>query len=372
MYFDKQFEKTRKEGIRRVLFFLMTATLVFALEAQSGPGGVSKNDGLSELILWLDANQIEGIASGNTVGTWLDASGYGHNVTSSTIGGRPSYLVNQINGFPSLNFDGNGEFLAGEINLDPVSNFIDADLMGLSAPFTVFAVAIFDVDQGADNDYVFSIGDGNDDDEMSSIGRRNGSGSEQNRLYTWDGNSPIVSSTITMATSTTHIVRQVQNSSSTFLEFYLNGTPVPMGADNGSISTSGKFEIGDFSNSGTITNVIDGQIAEVIVFDQALDDAEASIVESYLAAKYNVTITNDKYVGDSSDPLGGASEGEFDYDVAGVGTEGGLSNESASSKGMTLTQRLNFDDTDYVLFGHNCHRIPSSIRIFRIVIQGTI
>ncbi|MEP1095452.1 MAG: T9SS type A sorting domain-containing protein, partial [Cyclobacteriaceae bacterium] len=333
---------------------ILTAFLLpaFQLSGQTGPGGVSKTDGLSELILWLDANQIDDVASGNTVGTWSDVSGYNHNVTSATVNGRPNYLVNQINGFPSLNFSGNGEFLAGEIDLDAVPNFIDGDLLGLSAPFTVIAVAVFDVDQGSDNDYVFSLGDGSDDSEMSAIARRNGSGSEQNRLYSWDGNSAIVSSSATLATSATHIIRQMQNTSSTFLEFFLNGSPVAMSADNASITTSGKFEIGDFSNSGPNTNVIDGLIPEVIVYDRALNEAETSIIESYLAAKYDVAVSNDKYSGDDADPLGGGSDGEFDFDVSGIGTESGLSNVTASSKGMTISQKSNFGNSDYVLLGH--------------------
>lgn len=346
------FTRLRNRGILQFLLFPAVFVSVFESNGQSGPGGVGKTDGLSELILWLDANQVENIASGNTVGTWSDVSGYDHDVTSVTVGGRPNYLINQINGFPSLNFSGNGEFLAGEIDLDPVSNFIDGDLLGLTAPFTVFAVAVFSVDQGTDNDYVFSIGDGSDDNEMSAIARRNGGGSEQNRLYTWDGNSAIVSSSATLATPSTHIIRQVQNTSATFLEFFSNESPVSMEADNGSVTTSGKFKIGDFSNSGPNTNVMNGLIPEVIVYEKALNDAESSIVASYLAAKYSITVVNDKYVGDNADPLGGGSEGEFDFDVSGIGTESGLSNKTANSKAMTLSQKSNFDDSDYVLFGH--------------------
>lgn len=100
-------------------------------------------------------------------------------------------------------------------------------------------------------------------------------------------------------------------------------------------------------------------IAEVILYYAALNNAQRTLVENYLQAKYNnstvnnLTISNDRYDGDTT------ANGNFDLDVAGIGQESDGSHTHAHSAGM-IVENSTFlsNDGDYILFGH---KVPSNV-----------
>lgn len=59
----------------------------------------------AELMQWLKADAITGLADTNPVATWLDSSPNARNMSASGAT-RPQYLVSNINGFSAVNFDG--------------------------------------------------------------------------------------------------------------------------------------------------------------------------------------------------------------------------------------------------------------------------
>lgn len=91
-------------------------------------GSVSPTN-FSGLFLWLDANDTTTIITGsvNAVSTWSDKSGGGRNFTQATAGSRPTYQTSSFNSRPSINFDGNSDFLT----YSSVTSY---------SKFTVFAV----------------------------------------------------------------------------------------------------------------------------------------------------------------------------------------------------------------------------------------
>jgi len=60
----------------------------------------------SALKLWLKADAITGISSGNPVATWSDSSGAGNNATQTTGANQPLYISNVLGGLPVVRFDG--------------------------------------------------------------------------------------------------------------------------------------------------------------------------------------------------------------------------------------------------------------------------
>ncbi len=94
------------QTIKNIGLFLLL-TMSFFSNAQTGPGGVGKTDGTSTLNLWL--NPDIGIATG--VSSWVDQSGYGHDVSQSTTSARPSEQTNTLNGHSVVRFDGNDDYL---------------------------------------------------------------------------------------------------------------------------------------------------------------------------------------------------------------------------------------------------------------------
>jgi hypothetical protein len=98
-----------------------------------------------------------------------------------------------------------------------------------------------------------------------------------------------------------------------------------------------------------------GYIAEVIVYRKALTIPERIIVHNYLMAKYGFNsssvpaVVNDVYAGDEN------ANGNYDYEVAGLGIDATGSSLSAASSvtgGMGITQQSGFENGDYLMYGH--------------------
>jgi len=296
-----------------------------------GPGGVGAQDGSTNLKLWLDVNEIIG-NTGDPVITWLDKSG--NENTASEGAEFPHLETSSVNGNNALTFDGSTDFLSGTIS------------GGLSAPSTIIAIANFNSDQGAsDNDYVLSIGASSVAGDHTSISRRLSGGGNQNKYYSWDGaNARITTDLSIIPTSTWNILGQTQNTVAPRHIAYLDGSAIPVDDFSTNFSSNGVYSIGKW-NLAT-NSYLNGQVAEVIIYDKILNSAEFNIINSYLAAKFELSPPNDKYIGDE------LANGDHDLDVAGIGTEFDGTNATASSAGMRLEQNNGFEDGDYVMFGH--------------------
>jgi len=315
-----------------VFFFSFSIIISYG---QTGPGGIEDTSGSSNLVLWLDASKITGVADLNTVGTWEDASGHNHDASISSSSAKPHYRENILNGLPVVGFDGSSGYLQGSLG----SNF--------DAPATVIAIPYYDdINQASgENGYILSVGTGSGSLKHFSIARRRSSGGNGNRYYAWinDG-SPKLGDTI--VGQQWNIITQTNASSSPYHNMYLNGT-VSSSIDDysGAVNTDGVFRVGQWYHGGT--NNLDGRLAELIIYDKVLNTLELNIIHSFLSAKYNINITGDLYTGDTP------ANGDSDYDVVGLGVLSGDSSKLVSSAGIQVEISQDFDDGDYVLLGHN-------------------
>jgi hypothetical protein len=91
-------------------------------------------------------------------------------------------------------------------------------------------------------------------------------------------------------------------------------------------------------------------VGEMIVFTTALNDAQMIIVQNYLAGKFNITLSsNDYYTMDN------AANGNFDYDVAGIGRVD-ASNIHNDSKGTGIVRMFNpsaLGNNEFLFWGHD-------------------
>lgn len=101
-------------------------------------------------------------------------------------------------------------------------------------------------------------------------------------------------------------------------------------------------------------STVDGmnaQVLEILAYNASLNRAQRNIVDNYLSAKYGgISIPNDYYAGDTP------ANGDYDYEVAGVGTETGGGNSSAASSitgGLEATQATGMGNGEYLIYGHN-------------------
>ncbi len=92
---------------------------------------------------------------------------------------------------------------------------------------------------------------------------------------------------------------------------------------------------------------LDGDVAEIIMYG-GINTAQRVIVENYLSAKYGISIANDHYAGDTP------ANGNFDYDVIGIGKENDAQHTQAQGDVLRLTANTTtLDNGDYLMAGHN-------------------
>jgi hypothetical protein len=300
---------------------------VFGLPTGTGPGGVGTNNGRSNLELWLEADAGVTTASGS-VSAWADQSGNGHDAAQVTAGYQPSHVSGQLNGQPVVCFDATDDRLVSGLTLDPAAG----DL-------TVLAVARAD-----------TVNDGQILEQKDGTGTGRailGYVSSSQRMGSAIGGSDSESAS-TYATGTPEVYGLELEG--TTLAFYRNGSG-DGSATRTAEAADGQWLVG--SNQDEDGSFLDGDVAEIIVYGEALNNARRILVENYLQAKYNdstvddVTISNDRYAGDT------AANGDYDLNVAGIGREIDGDNGEAHSAGMILKDAgFLQDDGDYLIMGH--------------------
>jgi len=90
-----------------------------------------------------------------------------------------------------------------------------------------------------------------------------------------------------------------------------------------------------------------GDITELLVFEGVLTLVERQIVETHLSAKYNVAVASSKLYAGS-----GASLGDYDADVIGVGRTNDSIHLESEAAGLRLTADAGIENGAYLFAGH--------------------
>ncbi len=316
-----------------IRFLLLTILLLLNLMAlaQSGPGGYGKTDGMSNLVLWLKADSLVTEADatvpedGDDIDTWGDLSGYGND--ASTGGdGVPSYNATDanMNNQPTLQFvEGDTEWL----------QVADADELDDTDEISIFYVYRPDNSSGV----------------RAHLSKRTGNGSNQAYVFYENGsqNSRINSRNdagTNINANTTYINATTYQSSS--FNHWLNqsaGGPVS-GAGSTIDNEASPLQIGEF-NSGD-GRTFDGRMAEIIIFREYRTDAERIVVETYLASKYGISVSDDYW-----DETTYAS---YDNEIAGIGQNdvGSVAN-AATSAIFTISGGDDRANGEWLFWGHD-------------------
>jgi hypothetical protein len=203
------------------------------------------------LQLWLEADAITGLADGDPVATWADASGHGNDATQPTAPSQPAYRTAVLNGRPVLRFAGGQTLYSSAMRVQP---------------YTVFVVVRETTNSV--NQYIIdglTINSG----VMSFPGS-----SDPGKVYLYAG---VLLSAPAVTTSWNLLTGTFAGVSSTI-------------AVNGSV-TSGNAGTGTADGvliGGSAGALLVGDIAAVLLYDSALADANRMVVESYLMTKYGL------------------------------------------------------------------------------------
>lgn len=227
-------------------------------------------------IVWFDAadtstildaegdSAASGAAFSGHVTTWLDKSGSNYHVTASASQ-QPDYNLTTLNGLGVISFNGTDDRLFNS----------SAAIAGNN--YTMFIV--FNRTTGVSRDAVFELGTG---------GSRNGvfvndTGSNSIGYYS-SGSFSTLGSTYTPGTYTMLSVTH----NNTSIDAWNGAVSQLNGTTTARAGTTGIF-VGDDSTSG---DQLQGNIAEIIVYDHSLTALERHDVENYLATKWGLTSSN--------------------------------------------------------------------------------
>ncbi len=311
--------------------------------AQTGPAGVGTSTS-NKLWLKADANVYNDagttLASNNDlVQQWNDKSGNSNNASQATSGNRPRYVTNVINGKPALRFTGDTYIDAGALGIVGTGGFT---FLFVFKDTSYVAGAISD---GA-GDYILDRTPANNELtglKISSTDKY----CFQKRDNSGGGIGGPVSTTA-VNTSSFHIIDYMRERGTAY-RLFLDGTLETSIADGDGDLTPPNPRIG--RHATTASNGIKGYIAEMLVYDYRVNNAQVNILNSYLAAKYGLTISNDKYSYDATHSV----------DVAGIGRVDASNTHTDAQSAAILEVNTpgSLGDGDYLLFGHDNASIAS-------------
>lgn len=310
----------------KALIFFVLFTL--HLNSQNGPGGVGTS---ANNVLWLDANR--GITlSGSSVTNWADQSGNAFNAVPSSTIARPTYVTNSANGYPTLDFDGTNDELW--VN--------DAAALDLTS-WHFFAVPLID-NQKNYNAILVKGNDSFENYEMLGFS----DASLHMPIYWSDATRTFPNTTTSQLTATANVF-EYSYSSAVGRDVYRNNTNIQTDNENKTPSTN-NFSLYIGNERSTTGRFLDGDLAEVIMYNSPLNSAQRIIVNNYLAAKYNCTLTaNDLYDEDN------AANGNYDHDVAGIGrvNSSNIHNDSRGSGIVRILNPTGLGDNEFYFWGHD-------------------
>ncbi|RUA30284.1 MAG: hypothetical protein DSY76_02585 [Bacteroidetes bacterium] len=292
-----------------------------------GPGGVGK---AANLKLWVKAEDIPGSSDGDLISSWADQSGNGNNLIQSTSSYQPAYYDNVVNTFPVARFYQSNSRLIHNSYSDFPDQAITSVFVNKSTGQSTDGLLSY-ASSASDNDYLIY--------NSANVAMFRGS---SNR-----------SSGISISTNTWNIVQHTWQNSDDACILYTNGTQRYSNTlSAGAITQNGCLAVAaeqDAINGNYASNQAHaGDFTEIILYNFVLPTTLRNIVNSYLAAKYDISTANDKYAGDD------AAKGDYDFEVIGIGTESdGMHDEAHGSGGLWIKQNANFGNGDYLMIGHN-------------------
>jgi prepilin-type N-terminal cleavage/methylation domain-containing protein len=227
---------------------------------------------LSESFDYLEADD------GKAVSVWYDISGnnpnYPNHATQINVNDQPTYQAGFLNGLPVVRFDG-------------LSNFFDlpdGTLPHGNSPYTFFAVSMTESGIGC------IINSGTDGiRQANTLAYFNGT--RLTNIWNYQNND-LSAPNNSIERNAPHIISITYNNIQAIRNGYINRNLVATMANilpRESLTTNntiGKSYIWPSDN----WNIMNGYIAEIIIFDRALNDQEREDVEDYLSSKYNISI----------------------------------------------------------------------------------
>jgi hypothetical protein len=332
---------TRPFSMAKFALGLTACTSLFAPSiADAGPLGISN------LYIWLDGADTSTVTidgGDGKVSEWHDKAG-ADNVASQVTSARRPDTGSTINGRSVVTFtpaDAAGDQLVGG---SPVLGDSDRTVIFVASPFesnlSDIAVGLGSSTSnrswGITNKgvYAWAVNDYESFAQFNAVSPLPGNTPPQINAITYDSNG---------GTGGGH---------TGVFNRYTTGSQVTTSEDPATLTeynTNSGYRVGNWSDQNRGFN---GHVAEVLVFNKAINNAERVVVDNYLAAKWDLSLASgDHYAGSQT------GAGNFGNEVFGIGQHIDGSELSASGGGfggLELNEASNSLGTDeWVLAGHN-------------------
>jgi hypothetical protein len=323
------------------------------ISGNTGPGGVGSS---VRNKLWLKADNLS-LANGAKVTNWVDVSGNGLAAVANTnpsldVTNQPSFTTNTVNTIlPALTFDGGDWLTLGTpavLNLVPQTNSM-----------TFFGA--FNVATGTANSGTFLSKAINTPSDVRQYQFQTDGGAGD-RYTAWVG-STFIQGALTTATGGWALGTSVVTTSATAgYSSWINERADISGNAIGNATTTVDVLVGarrvDATSTATSGFRVTGKIAELILYNAAVNNAQRIIIHNYLSAKYDIALfTNDVYTMDNSG---------FDFEVAGIGqaADNSSQRDSRGSDIVRMWDASNLPNTlgvnQFLMWGHDNSKLVSS------------
>lgn len=308
-------------GIKILFLSIFYISFIHESLAQTGPAGVG-NPSINAV--WYDS-EFQGLTNNASVSTLFDRSGNNNNLTQTTPANQPVFLTNQLNGRPAISFNGSTQSLSsGGFAALSSTNQMSVFIVGLSS-------------SAVTNPFFLGIGSSTNFGAIRI--QRLASG--------WRPTFPTtlsVTNLVYPANNVYNLHSIVWNANTPqFRAFQNSNAQGTNNLANGSIATNNGVTLGRALHVGG--GFLNGQIAEVIIFRTALNTTQRIIIENYLAAKYALTISNDKF----------SFQATHGNEVAGIGQEAPGDNHT-DAQGTAIVRIQGASDLgtgEYLMWGHD-------------------
>ena len=247
-------------------YYALVATITGGGTSTSGTASIFVQGSVptANLKMWLRADQLV-TASGSAVSAWGDISGNANNASQSTAAYQPSSVSSAINSKPVVRFNGTNSYLA----------LPTASALGLNgSPYQIFIVA-----KSALNDIQFLISGSSYQYEFHL------SNTTSARFIPISGSSNyFLDQTTAVCNGSPHLFSM--QTSASLAAIRIDG--VTGGSYSGDLrsSNTGAIRLGRRSDDGYALN---GDIAEVLIYNTVLTTTARDSVERYIAQRYAIT-----------------------------------------------------------------------------------
>ena len=225
------------------------------------------------MLLWLDATDFTAPTAALT--TWTDKSGLNNHATAPS-GREPSVVLSGINGQPAVQFDDSGAAAVLQVMITP-----DVPV----ASKNMHAFIVMQANDSGGHGLVYSR---NGTTDLAYFGRVAGTSMNHGTRFDGAGADRTANDNVWSTTSAGLITSFISDDASGYVR--INGGSQhtsPAGTTFGTLNKP--FYIGALDNVFASAHHLDGEIGEIIVFDNELSEDERLGMEHILGQKWNLT-----------------------------------------------------------------------------------